>query len=33
MLTGQQQLFSASRHIEILARSAADKIRTKLATH
>jgi transposase len=32
MLTGQQQLFSASRPIEKLARNAADKIRTKLAT-
>ena len=32
MLTGQQHLFSASRPIEELARNAADKIRTKLAT-
>lgn len=31
MLTGQQQLFSESRHIEKLARNAADKIRTKQA--
>ena len=31
MLTGQQQLFSASRHIEKLACTAAEKIRSKQA--
>jgi transposase len=31
MLTGQQQLFSTNRHIEKLARDAADKIRSKQA--
>lgn len=31
MLTGQQQLFSGSRHIEKLARTAAEKIRSKQA--
>jgi transposase len=31
MLTGQEQLFSANRHIEKLARTAAEKIRSKQA--